>query len=179
VFPPAGFPHSGIRGSQPVCGSPRLIAAYRALHRLRVPRHPPLAFSRLTTKNGQAEHAQCGALRRSTRLASRVIPPACIRSVVAEPKLSTAHRVRSRITVRFDSLSLPLHLSNSVRSADREARAVRPSFYRTRRPKFPRRGTDETSGVAASARPVRSEPRIGKQRTEREIVVMYEACDFR
>jgi hypothetical protein len=49
VFPPAGFPHSGIQGSQPVCGSPRLIAAYRALPRLRVPRHPPLAFSRLTT----------------------------------------------------------------------------------------------------------------------------------
>ena len=49
MFPPAGFPHSGIQGSQPVCGSPRLIAAYRALHRLRVPRHPPLAFARLTT----------------------------------------------------------------------------------------------------------------------------------
>ncbi len=50
MFPPAGFPHSGIQGSQPVCGSPRLIAAYRALPRLRVPRHPPLAFSRLTTE---------------------------------------------------------------------------------------------------------------------------------
>ena len=49
MFPPAGFPHSGIRGSLGVCPSPRLIAAYRALHRLRVPRHPPLAFCRLTT----------------------------------------------------------------------------------------------------------------------------------
>ena len=37
----SGLPHSGIPGSQPVCGSPGLIAAYHALHRLRVPRHPP------------------------------------------------------------------------------------------------------------------------------------------
>ena len=44
----AGFPHSGITGSQPACGSPMLIAAYRALPRLSVPRHPPCALVRLT-----------------------------------------------------------------------------------------------------------------------------------
>jgi hypothetical protein len=44
----AGFPHSGISGSQPTCGSPKLIAAYRALLRLSVPRHPPCALFRLT-----------------------------------------------------------------------------------------------------------------------------------
>jgi hypothetical protein len=37
-------------GSQPVCGSPRLIAAYRVLHRLPSPRHPPCALSSLTIK---------------------------------------------------------------------------------------------------------------------------------
>ena len=31
-----------------VCRSPWLFAAYHGLHRLRVPRHPPPAFSRLT-----------------------------------------------------------------------------------------------------------------------------------
>ena len=36
-----GFPHSEIRGSMPVRGSPRLIAAYHVLHRLSAPRHPP------------------------------------------------------------------------------------------------------------------------------------------
>ena len=36
-----GFPHSEIRGSKPVRGSPRLIAAYHVLHRLSAPRHPP------------------------------------------------------------------------------------------------------------------------------------------
>jgi hypothetical protein len=41
-----------------VCRSPWLIAAYHGLHRLRVPRHPPHAFARLTTTSvGQAEHA--------------------------------------------------------------------------------------------------------------------------
>ena len=34
-----------------VCRSPWLIAAYHGLHRLRVPRHSPLAFVRLTTNS--------------------------------------------------------------------------------------------------------------------------------
>jgi hypothetical protein len=45
-----GFPHSDILGSKPVCDSPRLIAAYRVLHRLLAPRHPPYALSSLTIK---------------------------------------------------------------------------------------------------------------------------------
>jgi hypothetical protein len=45
---PAGFPHSEICGSQPICGSPQLIAAYHVLHRLLTPRHPPCALSSLT-----------------------------------------------------------------------------------------------------------------------------------
>ncbi len=46
----AGFPHSGIHGSTPVCGSPWLIAADHALHRLLAPRHPPCALSSLPTQ---------------------------------------------------------------------------------------------------------------------------------
>ena len=42
---PPGFPHSGTRGSAPECGSPRTIAASRALRRLPVPRHPPCALN--------------------------------------------------------------------------------------------------------------------------------------
>ena len=45
-----GFPHSEIPGSKPACGSPRLIAACRVLHRLLLPRHPPCALSSLTIK---------------------------------------------------------------------------------------------------------------------------------
>src|SRR5690606_5448167 len=43
-----GFPHSDIPGSKVVCTSPRLIAAYRVLHRLLAPRHSPYALSSLT-----------------------------------------------------------------------------------------------------------------------------------
>src|SRR5262245_56946237 len=45
---PAGFPHSEIPGSKPVCGSPRRIAAYHVLLRLSAPRHPPFTLSSLT-----------------------------------------------------------------------------------------------------------------------------------
>ena len=48
-----GFPHSGIRGSMPACGFPRLIAACHALHRFLAPRHPPFALSSLTTNCGE------------------------------------------------------------------------------------------------------------------------------
>jgi hypothetical protein len=46
---PAGLPHSEISGSKPVNDSPKLIAACRVLHRLPMPRHPPLALSSLST----------------------------------------------------------------------------------------------------------------------------------
>ena len=42
-----GFPHSDIPGSKLICSSPRLIAAYRVLHRLPAPRHSPYALSSL------------------------------------------------------------------------------------------------------------------------------------
>ena len=43
-----GLPHSDICGSRLICSSPQLFAAYRVLHRLPVPRHPPCALIRLT-----------------------------------------------------------------------------------------------------------------------------------
>ena len=46
-FQRSGFPHSEISGSTPVCGSPKLIAAYHVLLRLPSPRHPPYALSSL------------------------------------------------------------------------------------------------------------------------------------
>ncbi len=60
-----GFPHSDIPGSRPVCGFPRLFAAYHVLHRLLAPRHPPYALSSLTIKLTQhvAIAARCPAIR--------------------------------------------------------------------------------------------------------------------
>ena len=45
------FPHSEISGSQDICSSPKLIAAYHVFHRLLVPRHPPCALIRLTNRS--------------------------------------------------------------------------------------------------------------------------------
>ena len=42
---PDGLPHSEISGSKVICTSPKLIAAYHVLLRLREPRHPPVALS--------------------------------------------------------------------------------------------------------------------------------------
>ena len=47
----AEFPHSDICGSQDICSSPQLFAAYRVFHRLLVPRHPPCALYSLTCCN--------------------------------------------------------------------------------------------------------------------------------
>ena len=43
-----GFPHSDICGSQAICASPQLFAAYRVLLRLLMPRHSPCALFSLT-----------------------------------------------------------------------------------------------------------------------------------
>ncbi len=43
----AGLPHSDICGSMRICRSPQLFAACHVLLRLREPRHPPCALSRL------------------------------------------------------------------------------------------------------------------------------------
>ena len=44
-----GFPHSDISGSQLICSSPKLFAAYHVLHRLLMPRHSPCALISLTS----------------------------------------------------------------------------------------------------------------------------------
>ena len=47
-IPCGGFPHSDISGSQLICSSPKLFAAYHVLHRLLMPRHSPCALISLT-----------------------------------------------------------------------------------------------------------------------------------
>ena len=39
---PVGLPHSAISGSQDMCSSPKLFAAYHGLLRLATPRHSPM-----------------------------------------------------------------------------------------------------------------------------------------
>ena len=65
-----GFPHSDTRGSQGMCPSPRLFAAYRVFHRLPVPRHPPCAFPCLTSCTARRFGMRlCGCLSFRARVA--------------------------------------------------------------------------------------------------------------
>src|SRR5439155_10162449 len=57
-----GFPHSEIPGSKLICSSPGLIAAYRVLHRLLVPRHSPYTLSSLTLRNSTNACLEAGRL---------------------------------------------------------------------------------------------------------------------
>jgi hypothetical protein len=57
-----GLLHSEISGSTLVCSSPKLIAAYRVLHRLPMPRHPSCALSSLTTKESTTHRVAFGTL---------------------------------------------------------------------------------------------------------------------
>ena len=54
-----GFPHSEILGSKLIRSSPKLIAAYHVLHRLCMPRHPPIALKTL-----DRSHCQCPSSER-------------------------------------------------------------------------------------------------------------------
>ena len=57
-----GFPHSEISGSKPIPGSPKLIAGYRVLHRLLLPRHPPNALIALDLTRKKKDPASLRSL---------------------------------------------------------------------------------------------------------------------
>ena len=66
-LPSAGLSHSGTRGSTAVCASPRIFAAYRALRRLREPRHPPCALACLPSRPPAHRCAGGGVCRKPSR----------------------------------------------------------------------------------------------------------------
>ena len=73
----SGLPHSEILGSKPVCGSPKLFAAYHVLHRLLAPRHSPYALSSLTIKiETNARSSQLSAVSSQQLLADGCQPSA-------------------------------------------------------------------------------------------------------
>src|SRR5437870_3258096 len=73
-----GFPHSEIPGSKLVCSSPGLIAAYRVLHRLLVPRHSPYTLSSLTIRNSDL-HRALRTQHRSTKHPALHVSPCTLR----------------------------------------------------------------------------------------------------
>ena len=66
-----GLPHSGIPGLASVCDYPGLFAAYHALHRLLVPRHPPYTLSSLTPRCSVKQSGHPIAIQLSKNRSSR------------------------------------------------------------------------------------------------------------
>ncbi len=98
-----------------MCRSPWLIAAYRALRRLRVPRHPPLAFARLTTpivKQSTRADRSRGSLCEILQSRSRRANTASARADA--PFLSMRFVSHSARHLAAASLSSILHLSISA-----------------------------------------------------------------
>src|SRR5947199_5603021 len=88
-----GFPHSEIPGSKLICSSPGLIAAYRVLHRLLVPRHSPYTLSSLTIRNSTYADRASGFRLLASARAFLFSPEPAARSPEPNPREPYAHCV--------------------------------------------------------------------------------------
>ena len=91
----AGLPHSEIPGSKPVCGSPRLIAAYHVLLRLSAPRHPPCTLSSLT----KLEYSLPGE-------SYRFLPDSVVKELKTHSGVRTGFRLNKSETTAHSSAQL-------------------------------------------------------------------------
>ena len=102
----AGLPHSGISGSTPACGSPELIAANHALHRLLAPRHPPCALSSLTINPFGHPPRLPSSVLTTCRMKDRVRPK-IIRTLIELPRRFAFRTVTCfRVFVRLFSFQV-------------------------------------------------------------------------
>ena len=99
----AGLSHSETRGSKVICTSPRIIAAYRVLRRLREPRHPPCALRYFLTRLPSRKGRQ-----------PSILPDSAVRH--------TTHGVSLLL---FVFLTLSLSLPTCQRSSDGNSRPER------------------------------------------------------
>jgi hypothetical protein len=163
----AGFPHSGISGSTPTCGSPKLIAAYRALLRLSVPRHPPCALLSLdricslvlvrdeATRSTYSPSHTLGALEQITQIFSYPIPNTRIfkSTLVREcfAKRSTSeHFLRAWRKARHAYSPLQKGGDPAAGSPTATLLRLRPSHRARLRPLRPLRVRSRTSGTPGS-----------------------------
>src|SRR5574344_219828 len=71
-----GLPHSEISGSKRACRSPKLIAAYRVLLRLVMPRHPSCARIRLAEDRNPRQSRYVAIFSSQTMQLSKIDPDA-------------------------------------------------------------------------------------------------------
>ena len=104
----AGLPHSEIPGSEPVCGYPRLIAAYHVLHRFSTPRHPPCALTSLTIETHSWEKLPCEYGNRTRLVTHKNIPYSIVNELSARllPDETAESSERPRKLVELTRLEL-------------------------------------------------------------------------
>ena len=91
-FSPDGLPHSETCGSKVICTLPQLIAAYRVLHRLREPRHPPCALSYFLILS--LRHCYCPGPRSIAAAGARRISTLCIYFTMSKTVIARKGEVR-------------------------------------------------------------------------------------
>ena len=147
-----GLPHSDTRGSMAARASPRTFAACRVLPRLREPRHPPCAFSRLSPRNRTAAPRGRAALGLSlvssrARAASPAPQGETLRDGAARLGASLRRACRSRGGAL--SLSRVVVSWRDARGLTAPARASSCllSFHPVKEPPAHRAGTVENAGL--------------------------------
>src|SRR5689334_5719465 len=91
---PCTLPHSGIPGSTPADGSPRLFAANHALHRLLAPRNPPCALRSAAPAPSRARHTPDLALYSLPDFTRYALVPVPVPSRATLPLASSDPEVR-------------------------------------------------------------------------------------
>lgn len=146
----AGFPHSGTRGSKPEDGSPRPIAAFRALRRQPVPRHPPHALKVACSHAGRGN-----PLPRTGQARARPLWH-CMLVCCCSTSLRMCLCCASTISGSLNPLDLERSNCDGVRAVSKDR------SRRTRRLPVPQDPAGQTPGLtgqrrpSASAGPVRS-----------------------
>ena len=107
ALPLPGFPIRKSPGQSLFNGSPKLIAVYRVLHRLSLPRHPPYALNSLTIKN-QIKSINIQFQVKTYALSMLLLPKLTIHyAIVKELKNGSKFRVLgSRLTTNHELRTL-------------------------------------------------------------------------
>jgi hypothetical protein len=163
-----GLPHSGTRGSTPADGSPRLVAAFRALHRPSTPRHPPcarpssaiaLAHDAEPTGSTHVHHSALVKDPEAPTSLARTTRPRTARVPRANPDPDPAQQKTARASGRLIRALLPdatATYSAPSASPARESRCSRAPHSRGARTVYqPRHAPRQGRFAADSPRPRR------------------------
>ena len=122
-----GLPHSETSGSKPVDGSPKLVAVFRVLHRLPMPRHPSCARIRLARKSSSLVlYMSCNSLLFPASGCQRSAPAGMADSCVVYqiPRASARGNFKN-----FLSLYRPLETGGHAKSSTGPTRPELSGFH--------------------------------------------------